>query len=179
MLTMSDVCRFMDMQKQILICACLMSLLVACAGSGDQEVIEPPKVIKWDGLEAVMTKDSDQLQVINFWATWCAPCIKELPYFEALNAEAGDQLDVTLVSLDFADEFEKRVLPFVDKRGLKSQVLLVDDIDYNSWIEKVDPSWSGAIPATLIINPSNGKRKFLEKELNEGELETLVQEMLN
>ena len=179
MLTMSDVCRFMDMQKQILICACLMSLLVACAGSGDQEVIGPPKVIKWDGLEAVMTKDSDQLQVINFWATWCAPCIKELPYFEALNAEAGDQLDVTLVSLDFADEFEKRVLPFVDKRGLKSQVLLVDDIDYNSWIEKVDPSWSGAIPATLIINPSNGKRKFLEKELNEGELETLVEEMLN
>ena len=176
---MSDVFRFMDMQKQFLICACTALFLAACSGPAQEEVAGPPKVIKWDGLEAVLTKQTDQLQVINFWATWCAPCIKELPYFETLNAEAGDQLDVTLVSLDFADEFEKRVLPFVDKRGLKSQVLLLDEIDYNSWIDKVDPSWSGAIPATLIINPSNGKRKFLEKELNEGELETLVEEMLN
>ena len=176
---MGDHHRFMDMQKQILICGMLLAFLAGCTGSSAKNQIEPPKVIKWDGLEAVMTRDTDKLQVINFWATWCAPCIKELPYFEALNAEASDKLDITLVSLDFADEFEKRVLPFVDKRELKSQVVLLDEIDYNSWIDKVDPSWSGAIPATLIINPSNGKRKFLEKELNEGELETLVQEMLN
>jgi len=156
-----------------------MLLLAACAGAAKEEAAGPPKVIKWEGLEAVITKKTDQLQVINFWATWCAPCIKELPYFEALNAEAGDKLDVTLISLDFEDEFVKRVLPFVAKRGIKSQVLLLDEIDYNSWIDKVDPSWSGAIPATLIINPSNGKRKFLEKQLNEGELETLVEEMLN
>ena len=176
---MRDEFRFIDMQKQILICACFMGFLLACASPCDKVEVEPPKVIKWEGMESVINKKCDRLQVINFWATWCAPCIKELPYFETLNKEAWNEVDITLVSLDFADEFEKRVLPFVEKRDLQSQVLLLDEIDYNSWIDKVDPSWSGAIPATLIINPSNGKRKFLEKELNEGELASLVEEMLN
>ena len=176
---MRDEFRFIDMQKQILICGLLAILFMACSGPTAKEEVGSPKVIKWEGMEAVMTRNTDRLQVINFWATWCAPCIKELPYFETLNKEAWNEVDITLVSLDFADEFEKRVLPFVEKRDLQSQVLLLDEIDYNSWIDKVDPSWSGAIPATLIINPSNGKRKFLEKELNEGELASLVEEMLN
>lgn len=167
------------MQKQIIVCLLLSAALTGITGTGCQESREPPKIIKWDGLEAVINKDTEKLQVINFWATWCAPCIKELPYFEALNEASARQVDVTLISLDFADEFEEKVLPFIAKRNIRSQVMLLDEIDYNSWIDKVDPSWSGAIPATLIINPSNGKRKFLEKELNEGELSTLVQEMMN
>ncbi|GAB5524711.1 MAG: TlpA disulfide reductase family protein [Roseivirga sp.] len=171
--------RFMERQKQIFLCVLLGLFLWSCGEKKHEQVSEAPKVIKWDGLEAVINKKSEKLQVINFWATWCAPCIKELPYFEEVNKTAGDKVDVTLVSLDFADEFEKRVLPFIEKRGLQSQVLLLDEIDYNSWIDKVDPSWSGAIPATLIINPSNGKRKFLEKELNEGELNSLIEEILN
>lgn len=157
----------------------MMAFLAACSGDSCNTAYEAPKVIKWDGLEAVITRDTDKLQVINFWATWCAPCIKELPYFEAVNQNACDKVDVTLISLDFEDEFDKRVLPFVSKREIRSRVMLLDEIDYNSWIDKVDPSWSGAIPATLIINPSNGKRKFLEKEMNEGELNSLIEEMLN
>ncbi len=171
--------RFTGIQKQFFLCVVLALFVWSCEGKPTEQVIHSPKVIKWDGLEAVLSRKTEKLQVINFWATWCAPCIKELPYFEEVNKTAADKIDVTLVSLDFADEFEKRVLPFVEKRSLRSQVLLLDEIDYNSWIDKVDPSWSGAIPATLIINPSNGKRKFLEKELNEGELNSLIEEILN
>lgn len=165
------------MHKKLILAVIVSLMIWSCGSPGNQA--GPPKVVKWEGLEEVLSRDTDKLQVINFWATWCAPCIKELPYFENLNANSSDKLDVTLVSLDFEDEFEKRVLPFVEKRDIKSQVLLLDEIDYNSWIDKVDPSWSGAIPATLIINPSNGKRKFLEKEMNEGELNSLIEEMLN
>lgn len=170
---------FMERQKQIFLCVLLGLFLWSCEANTTSEAPKVPKVIKWDGLEAVINQKTEKLQVINFWATWCAPCIKELPYFEAVNKADSDKIDVTLVSLDFADEFEKRVLPFIEKRDLQSQVLLLDEIDYNSWIDKVDPSWSGAIPATLIINPSNGKRKFLEKELNEGELNSLIEDILN
>ena len=130
-------------------------------------------------MESIIEKESPKLQVINFWATWCAPCIKELPHFEKLNRTASDKIEVTLVTLDFADELEKRVIPFIKKRKLESDVVLLDEIDYNSWIDKVDPSWSGAIPATLIINPSNGKRSFVEKELNEAELNSLIEGILN
>jgi len=153
-----------------------MLLLCQSCGAPNSQRLE---IIKFNGLEEIMTRKTDKVEVINFWATWCAPCIKELPYFEELNVSQGDNYQVTLVSLDFADEFEKKVKSFVEKRGLQSDIVLLDEIDYNAWIDKVDPSWSGAIPATLIIDHNSGKRKFVEKELEEGELQELINSVIN
>lgn len=150
-----------------------LGLLFSC------HVLPEPKVrvVKFDVLEHLMTRDSQQIEVMNFWATWCKPCIKELPYFQALHQNMADQVNVTLISLDFVDVLNEKVIPFVEKRGITPQVLLLDEIDYNSWIDKVDPSWSGAIPATLVINHQTGKRIFVERELNEGEIEQMVKEL--
>lgn len=158
---------------------CLWLVIVVASVSCESPASQRMEVVEFDALEMLMTRDSEKIEVINFWATWCAPCIKEIPYFEKLKVEKGEEYNVTLVSLDFADEFEKKVKPFVAKRELKSDILLLDEIDYNSWIDKVDPSWSGAIPATLIINHNSGKRKFVEKELEEGELESLIESVKN
>ncbi|WP_236675999.1 TlpA family protein disulfide reductase [Chryseolinea lacunae] len=133
------------------------------------------QVIKIDKLEALINAPSDKVQIINFWATWCAPCVKELPLLEKLNADNAD-VNVTLINLDFADKLEK-VNAFVARKNMKATVLLLDEIDYNSWIDKVDKGWGGAIPATLIINPKNGHRKFLDKELHDGDLEKLIAEV--
>jgi thiol-disulfide isomerase/thioredoxin len=135
------------------------------------------QVVKFDALEHLMTRKSDKIEVINFWATWCKPCIKELPYFQELQKNQPDQVHVTLISLDYAEALNEKVIPFVEKRQLTADVLLLDEIDYNSWIDRVDPSWSGAIPATLIINHQTGERKFLEGELEPGELEQLIREL--
>ena len=132
------------------------------------------RVIKFDGLQKILAAKSDQIQVINFWATWCAPCIKELPFLEKINAENGFNAKITLISLDFADKLDK-VNAFIARKNIHSEVVLLDEIDYNSWIDKVDPGWSGAIPATLVLNPKTGKRKFIEKTLQEGELEQLIE----
>ena len=137
------------------------------------------EVIKFDTLQQLMTRDSDKLEVINFWATWCKPCIKELPHFQQIHNEQSEQVNVTLISLDFVDVLESKVIPFVRKRQLTPRVMLLDDIDYNSWIDKVDPSWSGAIPATLVINHRTGKRKFIEGELDQNELEKLITDLSN
>lgn len=128
------------------------------------------KVIKISSLEALMKKKEGPVQVINFWATWCAPCVKELPLFEQLQ-DANTK--VTLINLDFVEKLDK-VDAFVAKKNLKNEVLLLDEIDYNSWIDKVDKRWEGSIPATLIYNPANGKRAFVQQELKEGELEKLI-----
>jgi thiol-disulfide isomerase/thioredoxin len=133
-------------------------------------------VVKFDALQKILDTKSDQIQVINFWATWCAPCVKELPLLEKLNAQKDLNAKITLINLDYADKLDK-VNEFMIRKNIQSDVLLLDEIDYNSWIDKVDRSWSGAIPATLIINPRTGKRKFLEKELKEGELENLIAEL--
>ena len=108
---------------------------------------------------------SDSVYVINFWATWCGPCVKELPYFEQLNDKYTDRaFKQILVSLDAPKKLESKVIPFIEKRGLKSEVVLLADGKYNNWIDKVDPNWSGAIPITLIIK---GKEKlFYEKEFH-------------
>jgi thiol-disulfide isomerase/thioredoxin len=135
------------------------------------------RVIKFAELQEIISSNSSfPIQIINFWATWCAPCVKELPLFEKLNAENNESIKITLINLDFADKLDK-VKSFVDRKKMKSETLLLDEIDYNQWIDKVDKHWGGAIPATLVINPKNGKRKFIERELEEGELEKLIEEV--
>lgn len=121
-------------------------------------------------LEKEIFSDKNTIYVINFWATWCAPCVKELPHFEQLNSE-NKNIKVVLVSLDFKNQFESKLLPFLKKKSIKSEVVLLTDKDYNTWLPMVDKDWSGSIPATLIIK--NGKKVFVEKmfssyqELNE------------
>jgi thiol-disulfide isomerase/thioredoxin len=131
------------------------------------------KVIKITSLETLMKKKEGPVQVINFWATWCGPCVKELPLFEQANATFTDT-KVTLINLDFAEKIDK-VDAFVARKNIKSEVLLLDEIDYNAWIDKVDKEWTGVIPATLVYNPVNGKRSFTQHELKEGDLEKLIQ----
>jgi thiol-disulfide isomerase/thioredoxin len=123
-------------------------------------------------------RNSDTTYVINFWATWCSPCVKEIGYFQELHEEyASRKLKVILVSLDFPNQKEKRVVPFLEEKGITAPVKLLSDLDYNGWINLVDPSWSGAIPATLIYN-SDG-RVFLEKELTRNELYEHVEQILD
>jgi thiol-disulfide isomerase/thioredoxin len=130
-------------------------------------------VVKFDALQKILASNKDEIHIINFWATWCAPCVKELPLLEKLNAEGLEKVKITLISLDYADKVDN-VNAFITRKNIKSSVLLLDDVDYNSWIDKVEKQWSGAIPATLIINSRTKERRFLERELKEGELEKLI-----
>lgn len=117
-----------------------------------------------------LKKETDSTYVINFWATWCKPCVKELPEFEKLNATYSDEkVKVILVSLDFPDKIEQQVIPFIEKNNLQSKVILLDDPDANSWIPKISEEWSGAIPATLFLKGDN--KKFFEKSFTFSELE--------
>jgi len=113
--------------------------------------------------EDVFSAEEEELIIVNFWATWCAPCVKELPYFETLN-EQESGIRVVLVSLDFVEKIKERLVPFIEKHKLKSEVYVLDDMDANKWIDMVDPSWSGTIPATLLIKGQ--KKLFTAEEFN-------------
>ena len=135
-------------------------------------------IVRLEQLQKSIDEEKERIQVVNFWATWCAPCIKEMPLFEKLNEDRKD-IRVRLVSMDLdLDPNVDKVRNFVSRKKIKSEVIILDERNPNSWIEKVDKTWSGALPATLVINNKNGKRKFVEKELHEGELEKLIAEVL-
>jgi len=125
--------------------------------------------LDFDGLESYLKKNNDTTYVVNFWATWCAPCVKELPYFEELSTTTTDApLKVILVSLDFPEQFDTKLIPFLGARKLSATVLFLDDGKANKWIPRVHPDWSGAIPATLIYK--GDKRMFFEKSFTKEEL---------
>ena len=138
-----------------------------------ERVSAQTKVVKFEEIASIMATKSDAIQVINFWATWCAPCVKELPYFQAVENRNDPSVKITLVSMDYADKLQN-VNSFIKKKRITSDLLLLDNLDYNSWIDRVDESWGGAIPATLFINPRTGERKFVERELKDGELDSII-----
>lgn len=132
-------------------------------------------VLNFEQFEKYLQIEDDNIHVVNFWATWCAPCVKELPYFESVNAEyANKNVKVLLVSLDFN---LKKLNAFLAKNELKSEKVLLDDPDQNAWIPKVSNDWSGAIPATVIYG--KGKRKFYEKSFTKAELENELKKFIN
>lgn len=122
-------------------------------------------------LKPLLNQSDDKVHVVNFWATWCAPCVKELHYFEALNKRKN--IEVLLVSLDFPKHKQSRLLPFISKNKLQSKVVLLDDADENYWVNDINTNWSGAIPATLIYNSQ--KRDFYERSFTKNELLNLVE----
>jgi len=134
--------------------------------SSSSLVTEKMKIISFEEFEAMVEQPSDKIRIYNFWATWCAPCIKEMPHFQSISEEKDYEL--FFISLDDGRKPE-RVENFITKRNITAPVFLLDDIDYNRWIGKVDENWSGAIPATLFVD-SAGNRYFHEGEMSEDEL---------
>ena len=135
-------------------------------------------VINLDQLEERLEQGRDTTYVVNFWATWCSPCVKELPYFENLGAtRANKPFKVLLVTLDFAESLNTKVIPFIKKKEIKSEVLLLDESNPNKWIPRVSNAWSGAIPATIFINKQKKTRHFHEGSFKEGELDSKLNEI--
>ncbi|HLP27505.1 MAG TPA: TlpA disulfide reductase family protein [Candidatus Didemnitutus sp.] len=129
-----------------------------------------PKVTLAD-LEHRFASGKDTTYVVNFWATWCKPCVEELPSFDMLaRRESGNPVVVLLVCLDAPSDLNAKVLPFLRKKAFACETVLFAEQKPHLWIDKVDPSWSGAIPATLFVK--NGKRLFREQEFTQRTLDS-------
>ena len=138
-------------------------------------------VPKWKitDLEEYIAK-SDTPTVVNFWATYCGPCLKEIPYFlEVVKKYEKEGVKLLLVSLDFKESFPDKISSFAGKRNFTSSIVWLDETNADYFCPKVDSKWSGVMPATLFINNKKGHRSFFEEEMSKDKFETEIKKILN
>ena len=133
-------------------------------------------VYKINDLLKRIHNNSDTIYVVNFWATWCKPCVAELPGFEKIHKEFKNRkMKVLLVSMDFVEERDKKLKEFLKKNKYTCEVVLLDEINGNDFINKISEKWSGAIPATLIIK-NKWKDQFYEGKMTYDMIEKIIEE---
>jgi thiol-disulfide isomerase/thioredoxin len=157
----------------------LLAILFVLSGSSYPAEGQNVQKIKAADLEKILDNKDNKLYVINFWATWCAPCVAELPVFISSSREY-DKAGVifVFVSLDFPSRIDKQLLPFLQKNKIDHEVTVMMDTDPNLWIDKVDSTWEGNIPATLFINNYKKIRHFYPEPLDGKELRNLINSYL-
>ena len=164
--------------KKIIIALLLVSSFAFTSSRGDGDKIPSITVKKLDGTKINTNTFSNGGKpiIISFWATWCKPCVKELPAFDSLLKQDRNLVKVILVSLDFKEDIEKKVNPFLIKNKVKCEVVVLDEVNGNDYINKISTEWTGAIPATYFKNKK--KEIFAEQQVNLNELVLNLEELM-
>ncbi|MDX2048643.1 MAG: TlpA disulfide reductase family protein [Chitinophagaceae bacterium] len=136
---------------------------------------------KWKITDVVnYIEKTDSVVVLTFWATWCKPCITELPYFHSVTKKyAPQKVKLLLVSLDFQNDYPKKIAEFAKKNNYDAEIVWLDETDADYFCPKIDSRWSGAIPSTLIYHHQSGYRFFREGQIREERLELILQEAIS
>ena len=157
------------MKKMLFVVFLILAFVLPTSGQSVEEV-------NFDELSPLLHQNSDTTYVVNFWATWCKPCVEEMPHFLEVASELKDEkVKFIFVSLDFPTQKESRLLPFIEKYEMDERVILLNDPNSNEWIEKVSSDWSGAIPATFVYRKESSS--FHESSLSKEELLTIIKSM--
>jgi thiol-disulfide isomerase/thioredoxin len=159
---------------------CLFSWIlvsIQCLGQGSQK---DPKIelLNFDRFDPILHQDNDTLYLLNFWASWCGPCREEMPAFKKIaDKYAVSKFRLVLVSLDFVNQLETRLRPYLRNIDINARFILLNDPHQNSWIDKVDPGWSGEIPFSLLYK--NSYRETFARSLNFNELDSIINLKIN
>lgn len=153
-------------------------LLTSCKSKETDKNTTIEVLDQFEELQAIIDAESDKLLVLNFWSTYCPPCIKEMPHFNQLaSAYQNKNIRILLISLDDVSQLDARIYPFVKKYHIEQEVMVLKDQNYSKWTDDIDESWYGALPATLIVKGEKRHFRFGSYETYD-DLKLDVDEML-
>ena len=119
--------------------------------------------------------NKDTTYIVNFWATWCVPCVKELPQFDKLQQMyTGKPVKVILASFDFKDAYPEKLAAFISRKYLLPEVVWWSETNANEFIPKIDNSWSGGLPATMVVNTAHQYHQLTERPVTAAEVAEMV-----
>jgi thiol-disulfide isomerase/thioredoxin len=122
--------------------------IFACSSAGKIQKIDD------SGIAALGTQK--KVVVLNFWATWCQPCVEEIPILIRLQQQ-HPEIDVVGISMDEPHQ-TSAVEEFAKKHGMNYKVMLREGENFETMVNSIDPQWMGGLPATFIFK--DGKRTF-------------------
>ena len=121
---------------------------------------EVKNLISKSELDEILASNKGNVVLFNLWATWCKPCVEEFPdLIKIAAAYDTGKVEVVGISLDYADERESKVMPFVRKNKIPFKIYVAQFGSQDKFINSIQKSWSGAIPATFIYD-RHGRQKF-------------------
>ena len=155
----------------------LFLAILVCAGS---YTVQAQKIKSYSADDLVQrVSHPDTLYIVNFWATWCVPCVKELPSFNMVHdLYKGKPVKVLLVSFDFKEQYPARLQAWVSKKKLHPEVVWFNETNPTDYIPKIAPEWEGGLPATLLINNKTKEKKLKAEEISTEELKSWIEKQL-
>ncbi len=159
----------------------LLLALAAGWGKGYCQVpiqADLPKYKAADLLKRIQNPDT--IYVVNFWATWCAPCVQEIPELEELQlVYQAFPVKVLMVSLDFKDHYPLKLQSFMRRQKMANEVIFLDEDNPNKYIPKIYPKWSGSIPATWMLYKKANYNRFVERQVRFEEMQKAIDDLLD
>lgn len=132
-----------------------------------------------DTLLSRIHSSADTVYVVNLWATWCGPCIRELPEFDKLYEDNKEKpVKILMVSLDYKADMSYKVPNYIQRRKMQQEVVWLNENNPSSFMPRLDKNWRGAIPATLVVYGKKNYRQFIQGSVRSEEIQTLIDKQL-
>ncbi|GEM_PF-2937044 len=131
-------------------------------------------------LQQLLSAQKGRVTLVNLWATWCKPCIHEMPALEKLHQNYQNKgVKIIALSLDELAKADSLVLPYWKSKGFSMDYYVIGTEDPSTIINKIDPLWLGVIPTSFLFNSEGEKIETITGSLNYEGFEKKVLATLN